>query len=110
MKRGEIWTVAGGSDYMGKPRPAVIVQDDNFSETKSVTVCPLTTSNVDAPFMRIMIEPTVENGLTEPSFIMVDKLTTISRLKAKRQIGALKDADLEALSFAMAVFLGLMSD
>ena len=31
MKRAEIWTVAGGSDYAGKPRPAVIIQDDVFS-------------------------------------------------------------------------------
>ena len=42
MKRGEIWTVAGGSDYTGKPRPAVIVQDDRYDSTNSVTICPLT--------------------------------------------------------------------
>jgi mRNA-degrading endonuclease toxin of MazEF toxin-antitoxin module len=24
LRRGEIWTVAGGADYAGKPRPAVI--------------------------------------------------------------------------------------
>jgi mRNA interferase MazF len=31
MKRGEIWSVAGGGDYTNKPRPVVIVQDDQFS-------------------------------------------------------------------------------
>ena len=30
MKRGEIWTVSGSTDYAGKPRPVVIVQDDSF--------------------------------------------------------------------------------
>lgn len=30
MKRGEIWTVAGGKDYGGKPRPVLIIQDDRF--------------------------------------------------------------------------------
>ncbi len=29
MRRGDIWTVAGGADYAGKPRPVVIIQDDN---------------------------------------------------------------------------------
>jgi mRNA-degrading endonuclease toxin of MazEF toxin-antitoxin module len=27
MKRGDACTVAGSADYAGKPRPAVIVQD-----------------------------------------------------------------------------------
>jgi mRNA-degrading endonuclease toxin of MazEF toxin-antitoxin module len=26
MRRGDIWTVAGGRDYAGKPRPVVIVR------------------------------------------------------------------------------------
>ncbi|MEJ0048614.1 MAG: type II toxin-antitoxin system PemK/MazF family toxin [Rhodospirillales bacterium] len=42
MKRGEIWTVSGAAGYAGKPRPAVIVQDDHFDATNSVTVCPFT--------------------------------------------------------------------
>jgi mRNA interferase MazF len=33
VRRAEIWTVAGDSDYAGKPRPAVILQDDVFEET-----------------------------------------------------------------------------
>jgi mRNA-degrading endonuclease toxin of MazEF toxin-antitoxin module len=47
VKRGEIWLVAGGV-YASKPRPTLIVQDDHF-ETDSVTVCPSTTTDVDAP-------------------------------------------------------------
>jgi mRNA-degrading endonuclease toxin of MazEF toxin-antitoxin module len=37
MKRGEVWTVSGGKDYAGKPRPAVIMQDDSFDATYSIT-------------------------------------------------------------------------
>ena len=37
MKRAEVWTVAGGPDYAGKPRPAVILQDDAFAGTASNT-------------------------------------------------------------------------
>jgi mRNA interferase MazF len=43
MRRGEIWTVAGGKDSAGKPRSVVIVQDDSFDATDSITVCAFTT-------------------------------------------------------------------
>jgi mRNA interferase MazF len=42
VRRGEIWTVAGGAAYAGKPRPAVIVQDDRFDGNDPVVVCPMT--------------------------------------------------------------------
>ena len=51
MNRGEIWTVAGGV-YAAKPRPAVIVQDDLFDATSSVTIAPMTSTLLDAPLMR----------------------------------------------------------
>jgi mRNA interferase MazF len=35
VKRGEIWTVAGGPDYGGKPRPVALLQDDRFEEMGS---------------------------------------------------------------------------
>ena len=53
VRRAEIWTVSGGADYTGKPRPAVIVQDDNF-DTDSVTICPFTTDLTDAPLLRLL--------------------------------------------------------
>jgi mRNA interferase MazF len=53
MKRGEIWTVAGGKDYAGKPRPAVVVQDDRFDKTDSITICAFTTDPTDAPLFRL---------------------------------------------------------
>ena len=43
MKRGEVWTAAGGPEYAGKPRPVIILQDDRFDATGSITVCALTT-------------------------------------------------------------------
>jgi mRNA interferase MazF len=42
MKRGEIWTLAGGPDYAGKPRPCVVLQSDVFTETASLTICTVT--------------------------------------------------------------------
>ncbi len=47
--------VSGGADYTGKPRPAVIVQGDEFDATRSVTVCILTSDPAEAPLFRIPV-------------------------------------------------------
>ena len=107
MNRGEIWSAAAGSGDVGKPRPVVIVQDDRFDATLSVTVCAMTTDPTDAPLFRILIEPDDLNQLREPSRLMVDKLTTVSRSKIGEQIGRLSDEDIVRLGRAMLVFLGL---
>lgn len=93
--------------YTGKPLPVVIVQDDRFDATASVTVCPLTTNPVEAPLTRIVIEPSPLNGLDQPSRLMVDKVTTIPRVELVEHLGRLPDADLVALNRALIVFLGL---
>ncbi|MHB8312025.1 MAG: type II toxin-antitoxin system PemK/MazF family toxin [Candidatus Dormibacteria bacterium] len=108
MRRAEIWTVAGGSGYAGKPRPAVIVQDDRF-DTDSVTICPFTTDSTDAPLFRLEVQPTPSNGLQATSRLMVDKLTTVSRLKVGTRVGVLDDLDLTRLNRAVLVFLGIAS-
>jgi mRNA interferase MazF len=107
MRRGEVWTVAGGADYVGKPRPAVIVQDDAFSDTASVTICALTTTALSASLARVVIEPSPSNGLRAPSQIMADKVTSVSRTKLGRRIGRLNDGDMARLDRALLVFLGL---
>jgi mRNA interferase MazF len=107
MKRGEIWSIGGGADYAGKPRPAIIVQDDRFETTASVTVCSLTTNDRDAPIFRPSVEPSERNGLLSPSRLMVDKLTTVPRTKVGRRIGRLDDDDMLRLNRAILVFLGL---
>ena len=108
MRRAEIWTVAGGSGYAGKPRPAVIIQDDRF-DTDSVTICPFTTDPIDAPLFRLNIGATPLNGLQESCRLMVDKMTTVSRSKLGAQVGVLEDADLVRLNRAIVVFLGIAS-
>jgi mRNA interferase MazF len=108
VRRAEIWTVSGGSDYAGKPRPAVIVQDDHF-DTNSVTICPFTTDPTEAPLFRPRVEPSPENGLHEPSRMMVDKITTVSRAKLGDRLGALASTDTIRLNRSIFVFLGLAS-
>jgi mRNA interferase MazF len=107
VRRGEIWTVAGGPDYPGKPRPAIVLQDDAFAATASITVCPLTTQSVDAPLIRLPIEPSERNRLRTPSHVMVDKITTMSKKKLHEQLGRLSDEDMVRVNRAVVVFLGL---
>ena len=108
MRRAEVWTVAGGADYVGKPRPAVIVQDDRF-DTDSVTICPFTTDPTEAPLFRLDIAPSAANGLRDTSRLMVDKITTVRRSNLGERLGILGDSDLVRLNRAMVVFLGIAS-
>lgn len=107
MRRGEIWTVAGGKDYAGKPRPAVIVQDDAFDATDSITVCAFTTDATQAPLFRLPVEPNEANGLRTPCRLMVDKITTLPKSKIGSRVGRLDDEDILRLNRAVVVFLGL---
>ncbi len=109
MKRGDVYIAAARGAYTGKPRPAVIVQEDRFDATASVTVCPVTTSAVEAPLTRISIEPSTLNGLDQPSRLMVDKVTTVPRASLGERLGRLRDRDLMALNRGLIVFLGLSS-
>lgn len=107
MKRGEVWTVSGGKDYAGKPRPVVILQDDRFDSTNSVTVCLITSDDTSAPFFRIPLKTSKENGLKTASRLMVDKVTTVPRAKMGKRIGVLLAQDVVKLNRSLVVFLGI---
>jgi mRNA interferase MazF len=107
VKRGEVWTVSGGAGYAGKPRPAVIVQEDRFEHTDSITLCAFTTDPTDAPLLRMLIDPTGRNGLKSASRLMIDKITTVPKARLGKRIGKLNDEDVVRLNRALTVILGL---
>jgi mRNA interferase MazF len=107
MRRGEIWTVAGGKDCAGKPRPVVIVQDDSFDATDSITVCAFTTDETDAPLFRLPVEPNERNGLRVASRLTADKIATVPKTKVGPRVGRLDDEDILRLSQATLAFVGL---
>ena len=106
MQRGEVWTVSGGGEYAGKPRPAVILQDDRFDATDSVTICLFTTDPTDAPLFRVAVEQGDLNGLDAPWRLMADKIVTVRRSRLGEHVGRLDAADLLRLEQAVLVFLG----
>ena len=106
MKRGEIWTVSGAPGFGSKPRPALIVQSDRLSGAQTVLTCGFTSQPNVAVLYRPWIEPSPGNGLEQPSNIMIEKLTAISRAKLGQQIGALTEVDMERVEQALQLVLG----
>jgi mRNA interferase MazF len=99
--------MAGGVDYSGKLRPVVILQDDRFDGTNSVTICAFTTDPTEAPLFRLLIKPSESNGLRAECQLMVDKVTTVPKTKLGVQVGQLADKDMLRLNRAVLVFLGI---
>jgi mRNA interferase MazF len=107
MRRGEIWTVAGGKDRAGKPCPVVILQDDSFDATGSITICAFSTDETDAPLFRLSVPLNERNGLRAACRLMVDKISTVPKTKAGARLGRLDDQDILRLNQAVLMFLGL---
>lgn len=107
MRRGDIVTVVIQGDF-GKPRPALIIQSDLFSEHPTVTILPITSDRRDsAPLFRLDVEPDAGNGLRLPCQIMVDKAQTVRREKIGDRIGRLADDRMVTVNQALALWVGL---
>jgi len=106
VRRGSVVTVAAPGDY-GKPRPALVIQSDFFRDHPSLTLCLITSDLRDAPLFRVSVDPNAENGLQQPSQIMIDKVMTVSRDKVRRVIGQLDDKTMVEVNRALALWVGL---
>lgn len=107
MKRGTFVTVAVQGDF-GKPRPALIVQADQFDETATVAVLLVTSTLVDIPLLRITMNPNAHNNLQKPSQVMIDKPMILKRDKVGSAFGTASDEDMLKIGRSMAVFLGIV--
>lgn len=107
MKRGDLVAIALSGDF-GKPRPALVIQSDRFGQTATVTVLLLSATLVDAPLIRLTVQPSVENGLRKVSQVMIDKAMTVKREKLGDRFGRLDDATMLAVTRSLAVFLNVV--
>jgi len=105
MRRGDLVTVAMLGDF-GKPRPALVIQSDQFDSTATVTVLLLSSTLADAPLIRLMVHPTPENSLSKPSQIMIDKAMTIRRDRLGEPFGHVDDETMISVNRSLALFLG----
>lgn len=106
MKRGDLVTIAMSGDF-GKPRPALVVQSDHFEETGTVTVLLISSTLVEAPLIRLGVQPSAENGLRKPSQIMIDKIMSVKRTNLRESFGHLNEEAMISVTRSLAVFLGL---
>lgn len=107
VKRGDIVLITAQGDY-GKPRPAVVVQSDLFNGTHaSISVCPISSTLVDAPMFRIEIQPAPSNGLKKKSRVMADKIQPLKRERIKKRIGELAENEMQAVGVALRLWFNL---
>jgi mRNA interferase MazF len=108
LRRGTVVTVASAGVYSGKPRPAVVVQADRWLQAHpSVTLCPLTSTLIEAPLVRIAVAPSPRNGLQKPSQLMVDKLFSVPIQALGAVVGQLEPQVLIELDLALRGLLDL---
>jgi mRNA interferase MazF len=108
VTRGDIVVVAAKGAYTGKPRPALVVQDDSFNDTHaSVTVCPITSELVDAPLFRASLPAGSRTGLAASSQVMADKIVSVPRQSIARVIGRCTPGEMDVIDDALRRWLSL---
>ncbi len=106
LRRGDLVTVALAGN-LGKPRPALVIQADQFHRLPAVTLLPLTSTLENAPLLRVQIDPDAQNGLSQTSHVMIDKAVTQPLRKIGQVIGHLSDMAMLEVNRSLAVFLGI---
>lgn len=106
MNRGSFVTIAMQGDF-GKPRPALVIQSDQFNEHATVTVLLVSSTLVDAPLFRVTVQPDKINNMQKPSQVMVDKAMTVKRDKLGEAFGSAGDEVMLEVGRCLAVFLGI---
>jgi mRNA interferase MazF len=106
LKRGELVLVAPPGEF-GKPRPALIIQSDAAFPSGNFTYLPITTDLLRVPGVRIPLEPNAQNGLRQPSEIMVDMIQTSSLARFGGIIGTIDAATLQLVEASLELHLGL---
>ncbi len=99
-------TVTMPGDF-SKPRPALVIQSDQFAAHATVTVLLVSSTLVDAPLIRVTVHPSERNGLRKPSQVMVDKAMTVKRERLGPAFGAASEETLLEVGRCLAVFLGI---
>ena len=107
MRRGDLVTIALQGNY-GKPRLALVVQSDLFSEHPSVVILPVTSELRNTPLFRVLITPSETNGLSKTSEVMIDKMQTVPRDKVSEVFGRLAQEDMLSINRLLAVFIGIV--
>lgn len=108
LHRGDVVYYGERGKFTGKLRPGVIVQSEaTMADAPSVTLCGITTTSMPTHMARIAVSPSVANGLQRPSWIMIDKVASISRARVREVFGRLEVDEIEAVDEALRRWLDL---
>jgi len=106
MKRGDLITIAVQGSF-GKPRPAVVIQNDLISDTANVLVCPLTSTQGPFVMLRLAVQPSAHNNLRKTSFVMLSNIVAAPREKCGAVMGTLTADQMADIDIRLAFILGL---
>ena len=107
MRRGEIYYIVPPRAF-GKQRPALVIQAGLFlANAPSVAFCLFTGSVEFINPVRILVNPTMTNGLDQPSLIQVDKIVTVETDRIRNRIGFITPAQLARVDAALKLWLEL---
>ncbi len=109
LRRGDIVLVAVKGPYTSKPRPVVIVQaTETLDLMESITVCPITSVETGADFVRVSVAAGRRSGLNLDSWIMADKVVTVPRSALRSEpIGRVDAREMTGLEAALRAWLDL---
>ncbi len=102
------WNPARGSEPVGR-RPALVVQNDPFNRNArypNTIVVAVSTHGRDVP-VHVMLEPTVENGLRERSYVKCEQVMTISKDRLEERIGTVDAETLAQVDRALKRAVGV---
>jgi mRNA interferase MazF len=83
-----------------------VLRSDHFAAHSLVTLLAFTGTATEAPSLRVRVQPSTENGLQVSSQAMIDHIQSVHVQRIEREIGRLADADMQAITRAVAVYLG----
>ena len=108
MTRGDVVVIATRGAYTSKPRPAVVVQSDDFNATHaSITICPITSDVVDAQLFRVTLPAGQRTGLEAASQVMVDKIVSVPREAIDKAIGRCGSIEMDSIGDALRRWLSI---
>jgi mRNA interferase MazF len=86
----------------------VVVQADQWLERHpSITLCPITSTLIDAPLVRIPVAASPGNGLRKPSQLMADKLFSVPAAGIVSRVGRLEASLMADFNLALRDWLDL---
>jgi mRNA interferase MazF len=106
VSRGEIWSVLW-TGLAGKPRPALVVQSEQYRLTDTDILALITTTDSVQGDLRLLIPADEQNGLLRDSFICLDKLMAIPLSNLGQCHGRASDEIMREVDARLVKILGI---